>query len=227
MKKKLIVASLAVLIFATAPTFACCGDASLGEQIVQQATLIDQYSTQADQLQQQIAMLQNAYANSVGLPIQAWASAQSHLNELTGLLQNTQGITYASQNLLGQVQQQYGDGASLLPNYGQQLTTWNQNMMAQISSVLQQYNLHTNNATAAQSALQQIMNASQSAQGRMQVLQAGNQIAGIAVNELHNLQQIVMSGNQAQLNYLANKSAQEQQDRMKAQQFLRKAVGSY
>ena len=227
MHKKLIVACLATLVFASAPALACCGDASLGEQIVQQGTLLEQYSTQADQLQQQIAMLQNAYANSAGLPIQAWASAQSHLNALTELLQNTQGITYASQNLLGQVQQQYGDGASLLPNYGQQLTTWNQNMMAQIGSVLQQYHLHTDSATAAQSALQQIMNASQTAQGRMQVLQAGNQIAGIAVNELHNLQQIVMSGNQAQLNYLANKSAQEQQDRMQAQQFLRKAEGRY
>ena len=227
MIKKLIAACLAALVFASAPAFSCCGDASLGEQIVQQMTLLDQYSTQADQLQQQIAMLQNAYANSIDLPIQAWASAQSHLNELTGLLQNTQGITYASQNILGQVQRQYGDGGTLLPNYGQQLSTWNQNMMAQISSVLQQYNIQTNNATAAQNALQQIMNASQTAQGRMQVLQAGNQIAGIAVNELHNLQQIVMTGNQAQLNYLANKSAQEQQDRMKAQQFLRKAEGHY
>ena len=226
MKKELITC-LATLLFASPHIFACCGDASLGEQIVQQGTLLEQYSTQADQLQQQISMLQNAYANSAGLPIQAWGSAQSHLNDLMGLVQNTQGVTYASQNLLGQVQQQYGDGAALLPNYGQQLTTWNQNLMAQISMALRQYNLHTNSTTAAQSALQQIMNASQTAQGRMQVLQAGNQIAGIAVNELHNLQQIVMVGNQAQLNYLANKSAQEQQDRLKAQQFLRKAEGHY
>jgi P-type conjugative transfer protein TrbJ len=226
--KKSLLAILAASIFtsAAAPT-AYAGDASFAEQLVQQATLLSQYSTQADQLQQQISMLQNAYANSAGLPIQAWPSAQDYLNSLNGLIKNTQGLTYEADNLSGQIQQQFGNGKTILPGYSQQLSTWNQNMMGQVGSVMQQYNLHANNAIGVQAAIGSLINASQTAQGRMQALQAGNQIAGIAVNEIQNLQSIVMSGNQAQLNYIANQTSKDQQAALKQQEFLRKAEGKY
>lgn len=226
MKKILITFALASTL-ASAPAISYCGDATLGEQIVQQGTLLEQYSTQAQQLQQQISMLQNMYANTAGLPIQAWGNAQGYLTELGNLIKNTQGLTYTSENLLNQVQQQFGDGQTLLPNYSQQVGTWNQNMMGQVSSVMRQYNMHANNAIAVQNALGTIMNASQTAQGRMQVLQAGNQIAGIMVNEIQNLGSIVMAGNQAQLNHISIQTAKQQQMDLRKKDFLRKAEGKY
>lgn len=226
--KKTLLAIIAASIFTSvsAPA-AYAGDASLGLQLVQQATLIDQYTTHAQQLQQQISMLQNAYANSAGLPLQAWPTAQGYLNSLTGLIRNAQGLTYAADNLAGQIEEKYGNGQTTLKVFSQQLAAWNQNMMSQVGNVMQQYNMHANNAISTQAALNTIMNASQTAQGRMQVLQAGNQIAGIAVNELQSLQSIVMAGNQVQANYIANQTAKEQQGALKQKEFLRKAEGKY
>lgn len=226
--KKTLLAIIAASIFtsASAPA-AYAGDASLGLQLVQQATLIDQYTTHAQQLQQQISMLQNAYANSAGLPLQAWPTAQGYLNSLTGLIRNAQGLSYAADNLAGQIEEKYGNGQTTLRGFSQQLTSWNQNMMSQVGNVMQQYNMHANNAIGTQAALNTIMNASQTAQGRMQVLQAGNQIVAIAVNELQSLQSIVMAGNQVQANYIANQTAKEQQGALKQKEFLRKAEGKY
>lgn len=226
MKNKIIAALIIAGVYAT-PIVVNASDATLGYQIVQQGTLLEQYATQAEQLQQQISLLQDAYRNSAGLPLQAWGSAQGYLNELQSLIQNTQGLTYNSSNLLGQVETQYGDGKSILPKYRDQMAGWNQNMMGQVSSVMRQYNMHSNNQIAAQNSLNNLMNASNTAQGRMQVLQAGNQIAGIMVNEIQGLQNIMMAANQAQLNQIANQTAKEQQAELKKKEFFRKAEGKY
>lgn len=225
MKKTIIAALIASTIAIQAPV-ASAADATLGYQIVQQGTLIEQYSTQARQLQQQIALLQDAYRNSTGLPIQAWGSAQNYINELTGILSQAEGLSYGSTDVLQQVQQTYGDG-SLLPDYPQRIEQWNKNIMSQVSSVLRVYNAQVNTSLDTQNKLNTIMNASQTAQGRMQVLQASNQIASIAVNELQNLQTIVMAGNQAQLNHLATVTAKEQQSKEDAKRFLQKSRGKW
>lgn len=225
MKKTIIAAIIASTIAIQAPV-ASAADATLGYQIVQQGTLIEQYSTQARQLQQQIAMLQDAYRNSTGLPIQAWGSAQNYINELTGILSQAEGLSYGSTDVLQQVQQTYGDG-SLLPDYPQRIEQWNKNIMSQVSSVLRVYNAQVNTSLDTQNKLNTIMNASQTAQGRMQVLQASNQIASIAVNELQNLQTIVMAGNQAQLNYMATVTGKEQQSKADAKRFFQKSQGKW
>lgn len=217
----ILIASLVTVVDANA------ADATLGYQIVQQGTLLEQYSTQASQLQQQISMLQDAYRNSTGLPIQAWSSAQSYINQLTGLIGNASGLSYSSSNVLDQVNTTYGNGETILPDYKNRVGDWNKNILSQVGSVLRAYNQQTNTALDVQRNMETIMNASQTAQGRMQVLQAGNQIASIAVNELQNLQQVVMAGNQAQLNYIASQTEKQNQREKPLKNFLKPTNGNW
>lgn len=200
---------------------------TLGYQIVQQGTLLEQYSTQASQLQQQISMLQDAYKNSAGLPIQAWSSAQTYINQLTGIISNASGLSYGSSNVLDQVNATYGNGNSILPDYKTRVGDWNRNILSQVGNILRVYNQQTNSAMDVQRSMETIMNASQTAQGRMQVLQAGNQIASIAVNELQNLQQVVMAGNQAQLNYIATQTEKQNQKDKAVQGFMQSRKGNW
>ena len=201
--------------------------ATLPEQIVQEMTLIDQYTTQAQQLAQQISLLSNSYKNLVNLPTQAWASASGQLQSLVSLVGNAQGLTYAAQNTAAQVSAQYGQPGSILPGYDQQLQRWTRDLNSQIAAVLQHDGLQAQDFQTTQQALQHIQSASQSATGRMQVLQAGNQISGMLVNQLQDLQQTVMAGNQAELNYIGNQANQAQQDRNQALRFIRGAQGNY
>ena len=229
LKQSLLSLALVSALVITPSAFATglIAGATFPEQIVQEITLIDQYVTQAQQLQQQIAMLTNSYKNLANLPTQAWASAAGSLQSLVSLVGNAQGLTYAAQNTAAQVSAQYGQPGSILPGYDQQLQNWTGNLNSQIATVLQHYGLQAQDFQTTQQALQQIQSASQSATGRMQVLQAGNQIAGLLVNQMQNLQQTLMAGNQAELNYIGNQANQAQQDRNQAQRFIRGAQGNY
>jgi P-type conjugative transfer protein TrbJ len=200
---------LAVLFAATVmgPAYAsgagAIAGATLPEQIVQELTLVEQYAKQAEQLLQQIQMVKNQLLNLQNLPDQMWSSVAGLLQQEVQLVGNAKGLSYAAQNTVAAVQQQFGNPSAPLANYSNQLQSWTSNLDQQIASTLQQYQLNSQNFQTTQAALSAIQAASQSATGRMQVLQAGNQIAGLMVNQLQSLQSDIQAGNQVMLNALA------------------------
>ncbi|MGA7178222.1 MAG: P-type conjugative transfer protein TrbJ [Thiobacillaceae bacterium] len=211
---------LAVLVATNpiAPAFAGGGGfnpigATLPEQIVQEATLVNQLTQVITQTSQQLQMLVNQIKNLQSLPTQLWPNISSQISQLINIAGQAQGLTYASMNTASQVQAQFGNPSALLANYSQKLQQWTTNLNSQVASILQQYGLEANNFSTEQSGLQAVQTASQSAVGRMQVLQAGNQISGMMVNQLQLLRGDILSGNQVMMNALTNKANQEQQDR--------------
>lgn len=125
-----------------------------------------------------------------------------------------------------QIEGFYGNG-SIFDNYESRLTDWNAGTRSQIAAALNHFGIQAGRFASTQSALQQIQNASQSATGRMQVLQAGNQIAGLMVNQIQDLHATVMAAEQARLNYVAAQNARDEQDRLRQQRWLGKAKGKY
>ena len=204
MKKRILtLAALAAIVTTPAHATGMIAGATFPEQIVQELTLVEQYATQAQQLQAQFQMVFNQARNLQNMPQQLWTNAAAPLQQLVQLVGNAQGLSYASQNTVAAIQQQYGAPNAVLANYAQSLSQWTDNLDHQIAGTLQQYQLSSANFQTTQSALQAIQNASQSASGRMQVLQAGNQISGLMVNQMQSLQADIDAGNQAQLNALS------------------------
>jgi P-type conjugative transfer protein TrbJ len=195
---------VAPLLASPAPSYAsgAIAGATLPEQIVQELTLVEQYATQAQQLQAQFQMVYDQARNLMSLPVQLWQSAAAPLQQLVQLVGNAQGLSYASQNTVAAIQQQYGAPNAVLANYANSLQQWTSNLNSQVAAVLQQYGLHAADFQTTQSALQQIQDASQSATGRMQVLQAGNQISALMLNQLQSLQSDIQAGNQVMMNYI-------------------------
>jgi P-type conjugative transfer protein TrbJ len=111
-------------------------------------------------------------------------------------------------------------------SYQANLSQWNGNLTSQIQQALNSYGLQAQDFQTQQQALQQIQNASQSATGRMQVLQAGNQISGMLVNQLQGLQQTIMTNSQVELNAVGAKNAQDLQKSQINQSFLNGSTGA-
>ncbi len=197
--------------------------ATLPEQIVQEATAVEQLAKQAQQVESQIQMVMNMVQNTVSLPIQLWQTAMGPIAQLIQVANQAQGLGYAAQNIAGKFQQEYGSGPGvLLPQYSQSLQQWTQSTNSQIQAALQQFGLQASQFTTQQTALQAIENASQSATGRMQVLQAANQISGMLVNQIQGLQQTIMAGQTPMLNYIAKKNNVEQQDENQIRNWIMK-----
>ena len=215
MKKQHNIIFATAIAFALAPASAFAGTltggATMPEQIVQEVTAVQQLAQQAQQVQEQIQMVYQQAMNLKSLPTQMWSSVSGDLNNLVNIAGQAQGLSYASQNLASQFSQTYPAASSIGNNYGQQMQTWTTNTNGQIQSMLAQNHLQANQFASQQSALQAIQNASQSAGGRMQALQAGNQIAGMEVNQIQQLQQEIMAGNSAMGSYEAQQVNQRQQ----------------
>ena len=226
--KKTLIASL--ILSLTLPVSALAGGggfipvdtATLAEQVVQEITAISQLLQQVTMVQNNLQNLQNQARNLQSLPSQMWPNISSNLQSLVSIIGQAHGISYASSNVAALVQQQYGDTSQLLPNYEHQLQGWTANSNSQIAATLKGYGIQSAGMPSEQSALQSIENASQSSAGRLQALQAGNQIAGLQVNQLQNLRATIINGNQTMLNIQANHANAKQQDR----NVLNKMIGS-
>lgn len=227
--KKIIAAMFAGLLIASVPAKAgggMTGGATEPTQIMNNIELISIYASEMQQLQQQMQMYSNMYQNTAGLPLQAWGPVSSHLRNLINTINSVKGVVTSTDNAMSQIEQQFGNG-NLLDNYQGRMSDWNRGLNNQIGAVLTQHGQQANRFTTTQSALEQIQAASQSATGRMQVMQAGNQISGLMVNQLMDLQTTIMSAEQARLNHIAIQENRLEQDRLRQQKFIRKAQGAY
>lgn len=194
---------LAALAITPAHATGMIAGATFPEQIVQELTLVEQYATQAQQLQAQFQQVFNQAVNMQNIPAQLWPNISSQLSSLVSLVGNAKGLSYAAANTVSAVQSQFGAPSTVLSNYNASLQTWTGNLDSQIADVLKQYGLNASNFQTTQSALAAIQAQSQSAGGRKAVMQAGNQIAGLMVNQMQGLQSDIQAGNQAMLNYMA------------------------
>ena len=226
MNKSLIAIALSLAGLAAMPSAHASGaiaGATLPEQIVQEATMVEQLNNAIQQVQQGFQSLYNQALNLKNLPMQMWPNVSGQLQQLVQLVGQAKGLSYAAQNTASLVQQMYGVNGQ---SYQANLSQWNDNLTSQIQQALNSYNLQAQNFQTEQQALQQIEDASQSATGRMQVLQAGNQISGMMVNQLQALRQTIMNNSQVELNAIGSKNAQDLQKNQINKSFLNGSTGA-
>lgn len=192
-------------------------------QIANNIELVSIYSAEIEQVARQLQMVQNMVQNTNQLPIQMWSSVESQLVSLVNAITSVNGVVNATEDALAMTEQQFGKG-DLLNNYENRLRLWNQGVNNQIGTALQNMGMNAGQFRTRQQALSQIQSASQSATGRMQVLQAGNQIAGLMVNEMQSLHGTIISAEQARLNAIAVESNRKYQERQALDKFMRAPV---
>lgn len=192
-------------------------------QIANNIELVSIYSSEIEQLAQQLQMYTNMVQNTNQLPIQMWSSIENQLAGLVNAITSVNGVVNATENALAVTEQQFGNG-DLLNGYENRLRSWNQGVNNQIGTALQNMGMNAGQFQTRQQALSQIQSASQSATGRMQVLQAGNQIAGLMVNEMQSLHGTIISAEQARLNAIAVEANRENQKRQALRKFLEAPV---
>lgn len=221
--RKAVAIAVAALSVSSAHGGAATGGATEWTQIMNNVELVSIYSAEIEQVARQLQMVQNMVQNTNQLPIQMWSSVESNLVSLVNALTSVNGVVNATEDALAMTEQLFGNG-SLLDNYEFRLRSWNQGVNNQIGTALRNMGLNAGQFQNRQQALAQIQAASQSATGRMQVLQAGNQISGLMVNEMQSLHGTIISAEQARLNAIAVEANRENQKRQALDKFLRAPV---
>lgn len=220
-KMKLITAAATIAISAHASAGSMVAGALEPTQLLNMAELVAIYAADVEQLTQQIKMYQDMVQNTAQLPLQAWSSIEGDLIKLVDTISGINGVVNAQAGALEAAKRQFGDGG-LLDDYQNRLRNWSQGLTNQAGAALESIGMNINQFGSRQQALRQIQMATQTSQGRMQVLQAGNQIAGLMVNEIQSLHGTIAASNQALVNAAMVKANKEHQDEERLDSWLQK-----
>jgi type IV secretion system protein TrbJ len=182
-------------------------------QLLNNIELVHQTLKQAEQLSAELQMLNNMVQNIKNIPNQIWSTITQDLQAVMRVVQQGQALAFSASNISEEFTRKF-PGFVQPTNYIASYKSWSDTTRDSIRGALAAANLQSQQFATEESALSQLRSMSQSAEGRMQALQVGTQVAVEQVAQLQKLRALVMSQMQAQDTYMA--SQQQQKDSVKA-----------
>lgn len=218
---KAIVLGVAVGLIGTSATvytppaqaIVCATCATEWTQIMNNVQLVTQYAKQIQQYQAQLTSLANEAKNLASLPTSILGEYQQIYQQYMSTVQQLRGVMQNLDNVRDAFRQKYPDLANSNMSY-QQLSAmsrqWETGGKQNIEDALANGASVLKSLQQAQSNFQQLGNASQSAGGALQAMQAGNQINMAVGQELMKLNTQMAVFQQAMLEQKAREMADDQ-----------------
>lgn len=222
MRAKILIG--AVIVALNSPVPALAGGAVAGAteptQILNMIQLVMSYVEQAQQTATQMKQYETMVRNLMSLsPSGALNQNARQLWQDQGMVQvfsnlrkivvDGQSVAYTMGNMDTQFKKMYpgyggfGSGTDFFKSY----QGWSDNTLGQVKNAVGMVTAHSENFATEEGMVQELMNASNSAQGQLQAVQAGNQIGVAMVGQMQKLRQLQMAQMQAQNAYIAGQQS--------------------
>jgi P-type conjugative transfer protein TrbJ len=221
----LLIATAAGPIPAKASGIPVIDAANLTQTIIQVVNDVTKIAHQATQIANQVQQIQNQVTNTLTIPNPVWGQIQAQLQPLLQVVQQGQAIAYTAGNVEALFQTRFPDYNGWLSthfgpdDFRQSYQQWYTTQRDAISGALQVANLQAGQFQDEHVLMAQLHQMGNSAQGRMQALQVGSQIANQQVQQLQKLRQLVMSQMNMQANYMAAEAAKDAAKQAQAERF--------
>lgn len=204
---------------ASAFTIYCTNCASTFQQAAQIAKEIETALNTAQSVRTQIQQYQDMLAQGKSLPANL-------VNRLTGDLQRLQSVYQQSKSLSGDLtdfdakfRNQFKDYNSYLTAKGtsasymqSNYSRWNEQGFESMRVAMRASGMNVSSIADEDDLLSQLVEKSQSASGRMQAMQAGNQIAAMQVQQMMKLRQLLNTQIQSQSMWYAQQMERQSID---------------
>lgn len=227
MKKKILTAAICFALITPTYGHAFFGGGISGplpvynmDKTVDAATIATQIAT-AQQLETDLANLKNMDAHTAAANMDRIYNNLKQLvelqNQMNGMLTNYENMQYAWS-------QQYGDDdySNMTPEeYAENARRLRESMDQSLYNAMLAQGFAQSNGDMT-SALQNLLNASQTSEGALAAAQVGNQIAALQAQQMIQFQQMVIQSNQAQTEWMRYQLEKDKQ----AQALARQAFGS-
>lgn len=220
--------AMAVYI-APAPAYAiyCSNCSTFYQQIFEYAEAVNTALNTAEQLQTQMQQYQSMITQGTGLPDSMFGSIAADLKNVMNVYDRSQALGRQIQNIDSQFNTAFPGFNSYLnqaANSAESPTqdryqTWSEQGRDNVKAALEAANLNTSTFESEGEQLDRMMTRSQTAVGRMQALQAGNEIASQNVQQLQKLRDLVATQINMQGNYLAQQGDRTAASEATEQQF--------
>jgi len=165
---------------------ACVNCATMWTQLLQYAKEAQSMATQLQQYQTQLQQYANMVTNTAALPQQVWGTVQSDIMQVQALSNAASLLSGNSGSMISRLQSAsaYANQASSLGNVANQFSTWQQTIGNNLSTMGRTLGLQQSQQQNQAAIIQALQRHSQSAQGQMQAIQAGNELAGANAAQL-------------------------------------------
>jgi len=203
----LVGAALAALVTASGPRPAqaqwavtCVNCSTTWTQLLQYAKEAQSLATQLQQYQTQLEQYANMVTNTVALPQEIWGTVQSDIMQIQALSNAASLLSGNSGSMISRLQSAsaYANQVASLGNIAGQVSTWQQTIGNNLSTMGRTLGLQQSQQQNQAAIIQALQQHSQSAQGQMQAIQAGNELAGENAAQLAQIQSTLMATAQMQ-----------------------------
>jgi P-type conjugative transfer protein TrbJ len=195
------------------------------ELVLQYKEMVVQTSQQLQQLQQIINQYKNMVQNTLNLPLTVWADVTGQLNSLAGLVRQGEALAYSLSNLDEEFRNRFkGYNFYLSQNmtgqqFSTQYATWTKQTQDTIRGCMLAGHEQMEGLGDEEADMRRLLELSESSEGRMQALQAGNQITAQMLPQMQKLRQLVTSQMQMQGAYLAYVEEKEAMQRAQMEKY--------
>jgi P-type conjugative transfer protein TrbJ len=174
-------------------------------QLLEYAKQAQQLATQLQQYETQLQQYANMVTNTVALPQQMWGTVQADIMQVRSLSNAASLLSGNAGSIVTRLQSAsgYASQAANLGNIAGQFTTWQQTIGDNVNTLGRTLALQQDQQAGNATLLTTLESHSQSAQGQMQAIQAGNELAHANAAQLQQIQATLTATAQMQATGMA------------------------
>jgi P-type conjugative transfer protein TrbJ len=183
----------------------CVNCSTMWTQLLEYAKQAQQLATQLQQYQTELQQYANMVTNTVALRQQAWGTVQSDIMQVQSLSNAASLLSGNAGSIVTRLQSAsaYADQATNLGNIAGQFTAWQQTIGNNVSTLGRTLGMQQSQQISNAALLATLQTHSQTAQGQMQAIQAGNELANASAVQLQQIQATLTATAQMQATGLA------------------------
>lgn len=224
-----LLAAATILLLTKQNAFAIyCGNCStFYQQMFEYAEQVNIALNTAEQLQTQIQQYQNMVTHGTGLPDSMFGSIAADLKSVVNIYNRSQALGRQIQSMDSQFNTVFpgfeyylnqAANSEKVPAHDR-YQKWSQQGLDNVKKAMEATNLNTSTFESEDAQLKRMVARSQSAAGRMQAIQVGNEIASQNVQQLQKLRDLLATQINMQGNYMAQQSDRKAASEAAEQQF--------
>jgi P-type conjugative transfer protein TrbJ len=183
----------------------CVNCSTTWTQLLQYAKEAQSLATQLQQYETQLQQYANMITNTVALPQEVWGTVQSDIMRVQSLSNAASLLSGNAGSIITRLQSAsaYANQVTSLGDVAGQITSWQQTIGNNLNTMGQTLGLQQSQQQNEAAILQALQQHSQSAQGQMQAIQAGNELAGANAAQLAQIQATLVNTAQMQATGMA------------------------
>lgn len=206
---------------APAPAYAiyCSNCSTFYQQLLEYAEAVNNQINTAQQLTQQINMYKDMVRQGMSLDGTVFSSLMTDMRRLQSVYQEGRSLAHSMTNLDSAFREQFkgyddylrsaGKASEMMPD---RYTKWAEQGFDNARTAMKAAGMQTSAIAGEEDVLRQLVNRSSTAAGRMQAIQAGNEIAAQQVQQLQRLREMIAANITLQGNYMAQQTERQAVD---------------